>query len=111
MNINENFLGLIATPQIDEKKGCIIKFETDSNVIKGDKLKIKFKEHNQFFEIFNLSISKDNLLVVEAKEVGYWAMKLDRRQDLDLRDLAGLKIFHIKDQKEIDKINEASCWC
>lgn len=109
--MEEQIIGKIKTSQIQGKKGCIITFITNDNVITGNNVSIKFENKTHYFEVSDIKITDDNKLLVEANEVGYWATKLGRKSDFDLRTLTNVDISLITDKALLSKINEMSCWC
>jgi ABC-type uncharacterized transport system substrate-binding protein len=100
---------------INSKNGSNIKFETNDNVTISNLFKLthpyKEYQHPHYFQCTNIEVGSDNQLVIEAKEVGYWARKFDRITDLDIRTVIGLEVTKIIDPEQIKKVNEASCWC
>lgn len=96
-------------------KSNTIKFETNDNVKLSNLFNLihNYKENNytHSFECVNIEIGADNQLIVEAKEVGYYARRFDKIPELDIRTVVGLDVVKITDIDQIRKINEASCWC
>lgn len=90
--------------------GLYITFNSKENVKLGDYINLLYAGLNKPFQVVGVKVVGD-LLEVSAKEVGYWAHKLDRIPDLDLRSLIGLEVLPITDTDEIKEINEESCWC
>lgn len=90
--------------------GLYITFNSKENVKHGDYINLLYTGHNRPFKVVGVKVVGD-LLEVSAKEVGYWAHKLDQIPDLDLRSLIGLEVLPITDTDEIKEINEQSCWC
>jgi len=101
----------IKTASINTKNGSVIKFETPENTTLNNLFKVSYNSKNHYFQSTNIEIGQDNQLIVEAKEVGYWARKFDRLPDLDIRTIIGLSVIKITDPLEIKSINETSCWC
>ena len=92
------------------KNGTYITFETIVNVSIGNYVDIEFNNDMHHFEIMDISIKGENLLV-DARESGYYARKFDNIKDFDLRKLIGSDIYLVDDVEQIKKIKEQSCWC
>jgi len=96
-------------------KSNIIKFETNDNVTLSSLFRLthNYKENNytHSFQCVNIELGSDNQLIVEAKEVGYYARRFDKIPELDIRTVVGLDVVKVTDIDQIRKINEASCWC
>ena len=90
--------------------GLYIIFETPNNIKKGNYVNLILEGKSHAFEVTDISIKGENL-EVSAKEIGYWAQKLDRQADFDLRSLMKLPITLITDEKRIKDIYTQSCWC
>ena len=99
------------TTRIHGKDGCVITFITDDNVVYKDKVMINFENKPHYFEVNDIKITDDNKLLVEANEVGYWALKFDKKENFDLRSLSCVDVKLIKDKDMLYKIDEMSCWC
>lgn len=113
-------LGKISRIKIMEKIGVTIEFKTYSNIKINSKLSIIInndiddkKEH--YFEVIEITTQTQkqdqSYFIVVAKEVGYWANKLDRKNNFDIRSLIGLGICLINDKDKIAEINKESGWC
>lgn len=89
--------------------GVYIEFESIENVKKGDYFKIVIDKCSYDFKAVEIKVKSDKLLV-KAKEVGYWAQKLDRK-GVDLRNVINTEVIHVTDQEEIENIYDRSCWC
>ena len=84
-----------------------INFNMKDNIIKGSNVMVKYHP----FEVHSININEDNTLDVEAHEVGYWCSKFDHDKNFDIRSLINEEVTLVTDIKEIEKINEQSCWC
>jgi hypothetical protein len=101
---------LVASNKRDRVSGGVyIEFETSENVKKDDYFKIKVNGFNYDFQAKGIKVEGKNLKVT-AKEVGYWAQKLDKK-GVDLRTIIGCEVIDVTDDIEKSKINERSCWC
>ena len=89
--------------------GVYIEFETTDNVKKDDYFKLKTQDSNYDFQATGIKVEGDKLKIT-AREVGYWAQKLDRN-GIDLRTLIGCELVAVTDDEEKSKIYERSCWC
>ena len=89
--------------------GVYIEFETTENVKKNDYFKVKVDGFSYDFEANGVKVEGDKLKV-KAREVGYWAQKLDRK-GVDLRLVIGSDVIAVTDESEKSKIYERSCWC
>lgn len=114
---NENEIGFVTDAKIlsgDRKArigaGLYITFEISGNISKGQYVNLIHEGKGHSFEVTDIVISGENLSV-DAKEIGYWASKLDRQKDLDLRSLLKLPLTLITDDKRIKDIYTQSCWC
>jgi hypothetical protein len=90
--------------------GLHISFTVDNPIPKGSYLIVKVNDRNHYFTINGVSI-KDGKLEMIANEVGYWARKLDRDDNFDLRTVLGLEIRLVEDIETKRQINTESCWC
>jgi hypothetical protein len=89
--------------------GVYIEFQTTENVKKDDYFKVKVDGFNYDFQANVVKVEGDKLKVT-AKEVGYWAQKLDKK-GVDLRLVIGSEVTPVVDEVEKGKIYERSCWC
>lgn len=90
--------------------GLYITFKSEDNVIQGDYVNLLYPNQARPFKVVEVKVVGD-LLEVNAKEVGYFARRLNMLPDLDLRSLIGLEVTPVKDKEEIARITEESCWC
>ncbi len=90
--------------------GLYITFETPNNMVKDNVISIVVDDKTKTFQVTSVSIKGENLLV-EAKEYGYWANKLSRDKNLDLRRLINLEVFSITDEARLKELYTQSCWC
>jgi hypothetical protein len=90
--------------------GLYITFQTQTNVIKDSIVNIVFNGKWTAFKVTDVKIDGENLSIM-ANEYGYWASKLDRKPDLDLRDLIGLEISMVSDEEKIKQLHTQACWC
>lgn len=89
--------------------GLYIAFNSEANVKQGDYVNLTYMNRSYPFKIVGVKVTGD-LLEVNAREVGYFARKLDRLPNMDLRQLIGLEIVPVVDEAEIAKIREESLW-
>ena len=111
----ENYLGKVIDAVIVSsgrrvENGTYIIFETNVNVTIGKYVDMKYNNSIHNFEILDISIKGDNL-IVDACEVGYYATKFEKIKDFDLRKLIDSDIYLVDDDEQIKKIREQSCWC
>lgn len=90
--------------------GLYVTFVTSENVTKGTLFEVNVDDKWHTFEATDISIQGKDLLV-KGKEYGYWANKLDRDKDLDLRNLVDRDVALITDVERISKLHEEACWC
>lgn len=107
-------IGKITDVKIEEHD-AFITFVTEESVQIGNNVIFTMQvdevnKSTQSLEIVGIEIEGNNLKC-RAKEVGYWARKLNRRQNLDIRKLIGLDVKIVTDAKVIAGIRESSCWC
>lgn len=102
--------GIITTGKILQN-GSEIKFTTNDNVSVGNKFKTTLGERNHYYESISIELGDNNNFVVQAKEVGYWARKLNKITNFDLRTIVGAEVEQITEESELKKLYEASCWC
>jgi len=107
-------IGKITDVKIDERNSFIT-FVTDESVRLGSYVIFTMavdaiNKSNQTFEIVGIEI-EDGKLRCKAKEVGYWHIALNRKDNLDIRKLIGLEVLAITDEKTIAGIRESSLWC
>ena len=101
---------LTANRNVRISSGIYITFLSSENVTMNDFFLIKFQDKVYYFEAFNITIEYTDLKV-EAKETGYWASKLDRTNDLDLRTLLNVEVVKIEDPEKIKQIKTSSQYC
>lgn len=101
---------LTANRNVRISSGIYITFLSSENVTMNDYFLIKFQDKVYYFKAFNITI-QNNDLKVEAHETGYWATKLDRLEDLDLRSLLGSDVVKIIDPEKIESIKTSSSYC
>lgn len=102
--------GIVTTGKINSN-GSEIKFTTEDNVSIGSSFKMPVENRFHYYEATSVELGDNNNLIVTAKEVGYWARKLDRYPDFNLRNIVGLKVEQMTGIEELKKLREASCWC
>lgn len=101
---------LVATNRRERVSGGVyIEFETTENVKKDDYFKVRVGDSNYDFQANGIKVIGEKLMIT-AKEVGYWASKLDHK-GIDLREVIGCDITPVTDDTEKSKIRERSCWC
>jgi len=98
--------------EIQDKLGTIINIVTEENITINSKLSINYENKEHYFQIISIRvISDENRIYLQAKEVGYWGSKFDRKKDFDLRNILGLEVNLIIDKDKLDKIDRESCYC
>jgi len=107
-------LGKITNAEM--QKDCVITFITDDNLKNEEKVRINTPNPDgsmgrQYFQVIGVSITEDSKLKVQAKEVGYWARALSRREGFDLRSLISVEVEHLTDKEDLKKLHEMMCWC
>lgn len=90
--------------------GLYVTFLTSENVTKGSLFEVNVDNKWHTFKVTDISIQGKDLLV-KGKEYGYWSCKLDRDEDLDLRNLVDRDVAMITDEERIKKLHEEACWC
>lgn len=108
-------IGKISDVKIDSRN-TFITFVTNENILVGTNVKFEMDvdavhKSNQSFEVTEVQLTEDIKLKCTAKEVGYWAKALNRRPNLDIRNLIGIDVKVVTDEKAIAGIRESSCWC
>lgn len=113
----ENQIGVVSDAKIlsgDRRagvsSGTYITLITEENVTKGQMLEIFLDKERHNFEVTDISITEGKLSI-DAREVGYWARKIDRKKDFDLRSLLGVEVTVVTDAEKLKQINTESCWC
>ena len=105
MKVIDAFIGTERT-----LRGLHIEFISVDNLKEGDIVDLTLDGKNHHFEIRKVEILGDDLKIT-AKETGYWATKLDREQNFDLRTLIGLEITPVTNPDTIKDIRIQACWC
>ena len=90
--------------------GLYITFLTSQNVTKDDLFDVNVDDKWHSFKATDISIQGKDFLV-KGREYGYWASKLDRKADLDLRNLLDRDVAMITDTERIKRLHEQACWC
>jgi hypothetical protein len=89
--------------------GVYIEFEASENVKREYYFKITVDCSSYDFQVTGIKVEGDKLKIT-AKEVGYWASKLDHK-GVDLRTVIGSDVVYVTDDNEKKEINTRSCWC
>ncbi len=87
--------------------GVYIEFETTENVKKDDYFKLYVNPFTYEFQAERIKASGDKL-IVSAREVGYWRVKIDTER-VDLRTLIGCLVIPVTDELEKSRIREKTC--
>ena len=90
--------------------GTYITFISNDAISKGAYVDIVVENKTHHFEVADVKII-GKYLSVDAREVGYWARKIEKKDNFDLRTLLGLEIVIVTDDKEKKQIYTESCWC
>ena len=90
--------------------GLYVTFVTSENVTKGSLFEVNVDDKWYTFQVTDISIQAKDLLV-KGREYGYYAWKLDRDKDLDIRNLVDRDVAMITDDERIKKLHEQACWC
>lgn len=85
---------------------AIINFKIAENVLNGQMI----KQDNHYFEIHAINIDENNLLDVEAHEIGYYSM-YHKQKDFDIRNLIDYDVTIVTDLEEIKRVKQESCFC
>lgn len=89
--------------------GVYIEFLSLDNVGKDDYFRIIKDNKSYDFQATDISV-QDKLLRISAREVGYWATKLDNK-GIDLRTIIECEVIPVTEDSEKKLIYEKSCWC
>ena len=90
--------------------GLTIEFETSETITSSTVVYLVYEKKFSPFNVYEVEISGENL-IGRCVEVGYYAHKLGRDKDLDLRNLIGCDVELVEDEKQLADIREQSCWC
>jgi hypothetical protein len=98
------------TKRLSGLNGLVIEFETETNITDRTVVELIYNGKRKPFNVREVEIA-DNKLLGRAVECGYWATKLDKQDDLDLRTLIGCGVEMVEDNERLKQINTESCWC
>lgn len=111
----------VLSAEIVRRQGATIKFTSPYktkvgdlfciNIITTDTVKMTEKIDTHYFEVKDTTVTEGGLLKFLATETGYYAYKLDHKEDFDLRTIIGLQVMPMTDESEIKAIREQACWC
>lgn len=99
----------IVTGSRGKRGGTYIAFRTSENLKKDDLVRLEIQGQH-YFKVTDIAIIEKELLV-SARETGYWANALERKDNFDIRNLIDLKVTLITDTEVIQRINKEACWC
>lgn len=89
--------------------GVYVEFNSLENVVKNDYFRVVVDGSSYDFQVTDIKPDGEYLKVT-AKEVGYWASKLDHK-GVDLRTVIGCEVIPVRGKAEISEIYKRSCWC
>lgn len=95
--------------KIIQQGGLYITFCSEKPVDNGAVVQMKiddFKYHFRVIEITADAFETDYI----AREVGYWAKKLERKEGLELREVIGKELTLITNKDQLTAIREQSLW-
>ena len=92
------------------KDGLFIKTVSVDDLKYGDFLEIKVGGESYPFKITNIFTFGEELDVT-AKEVGYFARQLGKKENLDIRTLINSEVSVVTNMQRINEIKEQSSWC
>lgn len=109
------------TGRMSGLNGLVIEFETPTNLKDGQVVEMIHSDKSlesmsnnrrptSTFKVKEIEVIGENLLC-RAEEYGYWARKLDRDDDLDLRTIIGSDVELIEDTERLSQLRTESCWC
>jgi hypothetical protein len=91
-------------------RGLIIEFETPETITGQTVVYLTYEKKLYPFNVYEVEIVGKNLLG-RALECGYYAHKLGKDSELDLRTLIDCKVELVEDKQQLEDIREQSCWC
>jgi hypothetical protein len=97
-------------PRAKVRGGTYITFLSKDTIDKGTYVDIVVENKTHHFEVSSVEI-KGDYLSIDAREVGYWARKIEKKDNFDLRTLLGIDVTVVTDEKEKQQIYTESCWC
>lgn len=98
------------TKRMSGLNGLVIEFETEINITDKTVVELLYEGKRKPFNVREIEIA-GNKLIGRAVECGYWATKLDRQDNLDLRTLIDCGVEMVEDSERLKQINTESCWC
>jgi hypothetical protein len=101
-------LGVITGVKLS--KGLAIEFRTLEKINADTYVQIEYEGVKKVFKVSEVEVS-GGLLIGRAKESGYWAKKLSKNSELDIRSLIDLGVEKVVDEDEIKSIKESSQYC
>ena len=98
------------TKRMSGLNGLVIEFETETNITDKTVIELIYDGKRKPFNVREVEIA-NNKLLGRAVECGYWATKIDRQDDLDLRTLIDCGVEMVEDSERLKQINTESRWC
>lgn len=99
----------IRTRRLSGLNGLVIEFETEETITDKTVVQLIYNDEIKPFNVREIEVSGDKLLG-RAVECGYWAHKLEKQENLDLRTLIDCDIRMVKDEETLKNIRQASLW-
>ena len=92
-------------------KGGVITFESTAPIFDKTVVEINVDSERKFYQVEEISTIDSITVECAAVEYGYWGSKLSRRKGFDVRTLLGLHVAIVTDEKQLNHLKEASCYC
>ena len=99
----------IKISEFNKVNGTFIKYYTETKTTIGKYLKVELNSKNYYFKIVKIKV-KHGMFVITASQAGYYS-KINKNEDLDIRDFIDLSVTIIIDEDLIDKIRKESSYC
>lgn len=90
--------------------GLVIEFETNETITTSSVIYLRYDGKFKPFNVREVEIVGENLRGT-CEEVGYYAHKLGRNTDLDLRSIIGCEVELVENPEYLKNIRESSLWC
>lgn len=99
--------GTVTTVEIDDF-GSKILFTSEDNVLIDSIFELQIENRFHYYQVRSIKIGEDNKLIASAKEVNYWASRLNRFPEFDLRTIIGLNVEQVTDETSLKNIRKTT---
>lgn len=89
-------------------KGLYIYFYRDEVTHIDDIFSITYQDKERYFIVTEVKVDKENMLLIKAKEYGYYNQLFG---DIDIRILIDKDVKYVNDKEIIKQLENEACYC